>query len=824
MKETNVETKKNFENLEVNWSFLNKGGRREKREKIEIVIGFSIGTIATYMVGLSFLYQIVDYIKLGTPVSFNFSTTFWILSLLVMFALYLLRDRDKFWDNIKQRSLDTYRSTSKPIEISNYMDHDVLSLVDKLLQSSDEHRSVDEGILFSGLAKLEAVRMIIDRTGLKVNDLRVFYKQDENKERKVNLEKFLKNAFETAYLLELEYLDERALFVTLVANSEPLRSYCYKNKVTQDIIDSLSSWLSNESKVRKYKKQWDIRKVFKPRSRYTRGLTNKSIPELENFSRDLTALVQDTDDFTLSLSREEELDKLVTLLGKNETSILLIGAPGIGKTTLLKSLAVKMVVEDVPKYLRDKRLVEFNFNKAYLESKSLKEYISIFEKVLEGLKEVKNIVLVLDNFEQLLNTKKELSAQISNFIITATENNNIALIATTTPEGYERYIAQNDALARLFTKVEMKVPSGGDIQQIVADESVKLENSSNVKIGYDAVTTAIDLSEKYTTDRTMPDKALDLIREAVSYAKEQKIRVVDATLISKIVSERVGVQVGVLEQDEKLKLMNLEVEMKKRVVGQDKAVKAVSKAMRAERMGIRDDSKPIASFLFAGPTGVGKTEVARTLARIWFGGEDKIIRLDMSEYQEEENVKRLIGYKTDSGYYEEGYLTGAIKQKPFSLILLDELEKANPRVLDLFLQVLDEGRLKDGLNRDTNYKNCVIIATSNVGSKAVSDNIEGKKFEEIEKIVQGELREQFRVEFLNRFDDIIVFKPLSKEDIRKITHIMLNLKAEQLKAKGYDLEITNELIEKIAQEGYSPIWGARELKRVIDDEVNEILM
>ncbi|MCA9382385.1 ATP-dependent Clp protease ATP-binding subunit, partial [Candidatus Dojkabacteria bacterium] len=411
----------------------------------------------------------------------------------------------------------------------------------------------------------------------------------------------------------------------------------------------------------------------------------------------------------------------------------------------------------------------------------------------------------------------------SNFIITATENSDLSLIATTTPEGYERYIAQNDALARLFTRVEMKIPSMGDIQQIVADESVKMERASNVKIGYDAITTAIQLSEKYTTDRTMPDKALDLIRESVSYVSKQKVRVVDALVVSTIVSERIGVNVGVLTEDEKRKLMDLELEMKKRIVGQDKAIKAVARAMKAERMGIRDDSKPIASFLFAGPTGVGKTEVARTLARIWFGGEEQMTRLDMSEYQEEENIKRLIGYKTESGYYEEGYLTGAVRGRPFGLILLDEMEKANPRVLDLFLQILDEGRLKDGLNRDTNYKSCVIIATSNIGSKTIADNIEGKDFGQIEKLVKSELNDSFRIEFLNRFDDVIVFKPLSKDDIRKIAYIMLNLKAKKLKEKGYNLEITNELVNKVAEEGYSPIWGARELKRVIDNEVNNLI-
>ncbi|MCA9382290.1 AAA family ATPase, partial [Candidatus Dojkabacteria bacterium] len=407
-------------NLQVNWGFLNKGGRREKREKIEIVTGFSIGTISSYIIGLSFLYEVIEYIRKGTPISFNFTSLFWILILGVMFSLYLLRDRDKFWDNIKQRSLDKYKPTSKPTEISNYMDHDILELIDGLLQQSEKGYIVTEAALFSRLVRLKSVLAMIDRTGLKPQAITELYETEEGKTKKIELEPFLKSAFLTANEIGLEYFDERACFIELINTSEFLRDFLYTHKVTKDVIDSLSSWLKNESKVRKYKKLWDIRKVFKPRSKYTRGLTNKSIPELENFSRDLTALVQETDDFTLSLSREEELDKLVTLLGKTDTSVLLVGAPGVGKTTLLKSLAVRMVVEDVPVYLRDKRLVEFNFNKAYLESKSLKDYMSIFEKVLEGLKEVKNVVLVLDNFEQLLNTKKELSAQISNFIITAT--------------------------------------------------------------------------------------------------------------------------------------------------------------------------------------------------------------------------------------------------------------------------------------------------------------------------------------------------------------------------------------------------------------------
>lgn len=818
----NKEYKKEDFEIKIDWKYLTKDGLREAREKTEIFIGFGLGTLISFYIGLSFVYKIWGVIENGNSFELEFTKFFWILVLVWCFCLYLLRDRNTFLDVYKANNIPSIvKREIKKVDLAYITDRDLLFMLDKLIKSSKHKYFVNKWLVLEMLFTKKDVLTIISRLNLSIDDFDLSNKTAKD----INLDDLMKEAYIYAINLHLEYIDETALFMALMSSDEDMKNILFSLKIVDDSWDSLKLWIKNENAIKQFQKIWEFKKAFKPDFKYNRGFTNVSIPELEMFSRDVTLAVKQSKKFSLSLSRDKEIDDLTSLLGKDNTNVLLVGEPGVGKTTLLESLAVMMVVEQVPEYLKDKRLVEFNFNKAYLKTKSLKEYIDIFHSVLEGLEKAGNIVLVLDNFEQLLNTKKELSAEISNFIISIAENKNLHLIATTTNEGYQKYIKSNLALDKLFSKVEMSEPTKYICQQIIADESKKLEKEHGVKIKIDAVTKAYDLSEKYPSERVLPDKALDLIREAISSLEsgKGKIREIDAIKISQVLSDKLGVKVGTVDDDEAKKLKDLEIEMKKRVVGQEKAINAVASAMRRERYGLRDETKPIASFLFAGPTGVGKTEVARTFAKIWFGSSENMIRLDMSEYQEDSNLARLIGFVDSSGDYIEGYLTEAVRKKPFSLLLLDEIEKASPKVLDLFLQVLDEGRLKDGLSRDTDFKNCVIIATSNIGSGKITELKEDSKFSEVEKIVKSEIEAHFRIEFLNRFDEIIVFRPLKYEDALKIVNILLQLKKEELRKKGISIEITNELVERITKKGYSDMWGARELKRALDREIENIV-
>jgi len=334
---------------------------------------------------------------------------------------------------------------------------------------------------------------------------------------------------------------------------------------------------------------------------------------------------------------------------------------------------------------------------------------------------------------------------------------------------------------------------------------------------------AIDLSVRYDTTRLLPLKAVDTLEDACVLAKEEKLSFVSSKEVETIISQGVGMNVGNLKAEESQKLTNLEQIMHQRVVGQDSAIAAVASALRRARAGLTSPGKAVASFLFFGPTGVGKTEVARTLAATYFGNENLLTRLDMSEFQEDENVKRLIGHMQGDDFIG-GQLTEKVRENPFSLVLLDEIEKANPRVLDLFLQILDEGHIKDGMGRKVDFKNTIIIATSNIGSLKISRLLqEGSTYEDTKRLAMEELKKSLRIEFINRFDQVIMFKPLNMVEIEKVADLMMKKLAKRIADQGIELQYSASFLKELAQKGYSSIFGAREMNRVIQDEVENKL-
>jgi ATP-dependent Clp protease ATP-binding subunit ClpC len=396
------------------------------------------------------------------------------------------------------------------------------------------------------------------------------------------------------------------------------------------------------------------------------------------------------------------------------------------------------------------------------------------------------------------------------------------MVATASYAGLHRIIEKNSALLNLFDKVEVAEISPNETLIFLENNTLFFERKHKRAIGYKALREVIKLSARYLGQIPFPDRAMRLLDEAMVFlSAHTKDKILLPQHIQRIVSDKVQIPIGEAEAGEKQKLLNLEALMHQRLINQEEAVQDVSSALRRSRAEVNVKSGPIGSFLFLGPTGVGKTETAKALAAIYFGSEGRIIRLDMSEFQNVEDVKRFLGSDT-----EPGLLTTPVRDKPFSLVLLDELEKAHPNILNLFLQVLDEGWITDGLGRKVDFKNCIIIATSNAGAEIIRQMVsEGKPQDTLKKELQNHILQAgiFRPEFVNRFDSVVVFKPLSKQNLLDIAQLQLNKLAKSLADKGIKLDITKELKEKIVEMSYSPEFGAREMKRVLQDSIEDNL-
>ncbi|KKQ34373.1 MAG: hypothetical protein US52_C0061G0002 [candidate division WS6 bacterium GW2011_GWA2_37_6] len=613
------------------------------------------------------------------------------------------------------------------------------------------------------------------------------------------------------------YIGEWVLFLKLALDE--FEEVFRELDVQKGELLAVLEWSKAQAISKRYKKLWKFRASLKPKNTVNRSYTSAYTSTLNKYSRDLTLEVAEGK-FVYAISREEEIAQIVrNLRQEGKAAVLLIGETGVGKSTILRSIAVKMVVEDVPNELQDKRLIEFDFQKAIASAKGTNELRKVIEKIFQEVERSKNVILVIDDLDELVNIREEIAGEIIATISKSMERNKMKLVATTSRLGYSRNIKPNSMLSSMFDIVEIDEPSSEIALQILLDERDTMEAKYNVRIQFEAAWSAVDLSVKYDPTRLLPFKAIDLIEDACIYTLENGLDYVSSKEVEKVISKDAGIKIGSLSGSESGKLMQLENIMHKRVIGQDKAIEAVSAALRRARAGLAGKNKPVASFLFFGPTGVGKTEVARTLASVYFGDEKLLTRIDMSEFQEGENVKRLIGYMQGDDFIG-GQLTEKVRSNPFSLVLLDEIEKANPQVLDLFLQVLDEGHITDGIGRKVDFRNTIIIATSNIGSGRIAASLEaGKDYEETYRIAQEELRKELRIEFLNRFDKVIMFKPLNRVEIEHIADLMMKKLADRLAERGIELEYTAQLLDELAQKGYSPVFGAREMNRVIQDEV-----
>ena len=559
---------------------------------------------------------------------------------------------------------------------------------------------------------------------------------------------------------------------------------------------------------------------------------------LDQYSRDLTMLAA-SGSFDPVIGRDEEIRRSVQILSRrSKNNPVLIGEPGVGKTAVAEGIAAYIAGSDAPDSMAGKRLVALDLPALLAGTKYRGDFEERVKAVLKDVKKAGDVILFIDEMHTMIGAgSAEGAIDAANILKPALGRGEVQIIGATTPEEYRRHIEKDAALERRFQPVKIAEPSRGDSLKMLGAVRQSLEKHHGVKISDAALTAAVDLSARYINDRFLPDKAIDLADEAAAHIRVSGGGLVTAEDIAGIVSMWTGIPVANLSADETKRLCNMESILHRRVIGQNEAVTAVSRAIRRGRVGLSDPNRPIGSFLFLGPTGVGKTELCRALAEAVFGESDAMIRLDMSEYMEKHAVSKLIGSPPGYvGYEDGGQLTERVRRKPWSVVLFDEIEKAHEDVWGILLQIMDDGRLTDSAGRVVSFRNTIIVMTSNVGAKSISDGRPrmgftpdgGDEAQLMRARINEELRRTFKPEFLNRIDETIVFRRLSRAEIRSIAERMLLTVAERFKALGMTLSVPDQVVDFLAERGYDEKYGARPLRRairsMIEDKAAELML
>ncbi len=555
---------------------------------------------------------------------------------------------------------------------------------------------------------------------------------------------------------------------------------------------------------------------------------------LEEYTRDLVALAKEGK-FDPVIGRAEEVDRVALILArKTKSNPILLGEAGVGKTAVALGLAQKIAAGTVPRHLKEKRILEMSPSSLVAGAKYRGEFEERLEKLIEEASEDDSVILFVDEIHAFIGSSERSGPDVSNILKPAMARGDISLFGATTIDEYRKFIEKDPALERRFQPVRVEEPSESDAVAILRGLKKTYEEHHSVIFEDEALTAAVNLSVRFLPDRNLPDKALDLLDEAAARTTMKSLvltnpdsdapsgpTVVQAEDVAEIVAEWTGIPVQRMSQDESKRLMQMEQLLQGRVIGQDHAVHSVAETIRVVRMGLASAKRPSGVFFFCGPSGVGKTELAKALSDFLFGSEDDLIRLDMSEYQEKHSVSRLIGSPPGYvGHEEEGQLTGAVRTKPYSVVLLDEVEKAHPEVFDLFLQVFDDGRLTDSRGRVVNFTNTIIILTSNLGARSAIEQgydqgVSGQ-LSDLPGPYSSALKQHFRPEFINRIDELVIFKALNRNDLVQIADIQLGkLKRSLEEQRNIRLTFDDEAIALILDHGYQPEYGARPLARAI---------
>jgi ATP-dependent Clp protease ATP-binding subunit ClpC len=705
--------------------------------------------------------------------------------------------------------------------------------------------------------------------------------------------KVIEYAIEEARNLNHNYVGTEHLLLGLLREHDGVAAQVLMNlglnleQVREEVLNLLGAGVESEEAPAE---TLEPQSEASPSTRRTKSKT----PALDSFGRDLTELARNNE-LDPVIGRTNEIERLIQVLcRRTKNNPVLLGEAGVGKTAIVEGLAQKIVSQDVPDLLYDRRLVVLDLAMMVAGTKYRGQFEERIKAVMNEVRRAKNVILFIDELHTLVGAGgAEGAIDASNVLKPALSRGEIQCIGATTFDEYRKYVEKDSALERRFQPIPVEPPNAEQTLEILKGLRERYAEHHRVKITDEALRSAVELSGRYITGRVQPDKSIDVIDEAgarvrlksmtkppdladleeqiellsiekdeavknADYEKAAELRdraeklrkekdriqqewrrktnevdgVVDEEVIAEVVSKMTGVPLTRLEKEESERLLHLEIELHKSVVSQEDAVKSVARAIRKARSGLKDPRRPMGSFIFVGPSGVGKTLLAKSLAEFMFGDADAMVYLDMSEYMEKHNVSRLIGAPPGYvGYEEGGQLTERIRRRPYAVLLLDEVEKAHPDVFNMLLQIMEEGRLTDSFGRHVDFKNTILIMTSNIGADMIKGGQQfgfGKRgevqdYERIKKTLMGECEKFFRPEFMNRLDEIIVFRPLVKDDLYKIIEIELSKVRERLTAKGITLQLDQTAKDFLIEKGYNPDFGARPLRRAIGQYVEDPL-
>jgi ATP-dependent Clp protease ATP-binding subunit ClpC len=663
------------------------------------------------------------------------------------------------------------------------------------------------------------VRLLIDKKDLERRLLE--YSNNEALSQRIYSEKFeqaIKYAIEAAKGNNHYKVKLGDMFIGLVKTDPVIGGVLLDLDLKPEDVERVVNWYQRLEDRREYMKRfWEYDNLSKMGS-MGRGFAAGYTIKLDQYGSDLVieSLRKGFEDVKMYSTEIDQVERILS----NPTidNVLLVGEPGVGAKDIIRLLSIKSYKgESLPK-INHHRIVDLRLNQLLSQAQGIDEVESILNEIFQESLKAGNVILVLDEFHNYIATNQapgtiDISGVISEYLARP----EFRVIAISSYSGLHKRIEQNPAILNLFSKVEVKEPSPEQTLELLQELVPGLESKYGKIITHQALEQSVDLANRYIADIPFPKKAKEVLEEAVTAAG----KIVLPRDVDKVVTQKTEIPVGKIEEKEKEVLLNLEDLIHERIINQNTAVREVSTALRRSRAKLKKQKGPMGGFLFLGPTGVGKTETAKALSAIYFNSEDRMIRLDMSEFQTDKDIPRLLG-----GEGQEGLLTTPVRENPFSLILLDEIEKAHPNILNLFLQVLDEGHITDGMGRKLDFSNTIIIATSNAGYKKILKAMdEERDFSELKQEILDELFEQgmFRPEFINRFDAVVLFKPLTKDNLLDICQLLLNNIVKGLDNKNIDLVVTDELKVELVRLGYDITYGARNLKRTIQDKAENVL-